>query len=299
MAAAIANPSVVRANLNYLLPGGGADADGFYPGTASNLRRKFDVREVPITDVRSVNDTFDIDKHGFKFVPREGKFNEFDNKEQTAQHWYPEVIELLKKHLGAADAKPLLHFVRNETVESALADAATMADHDTVTKMVPFRVIHVDNSYDGSYGFLEGFVGSEEAEKWSKGRWGIVNVWYPLKTVERDPLAVCDASSVREEDLYPLAIRRPADAVNENFTNTPKNMKANESWHVYYNDEHRWYYKSKMTPEEALLIRIYDSEKDGRARRCPHTAFELADQDAQMPNRTSIETRCVVRWDDE
>jgi hypothetical protein len=36
----------------------------------------------------------------------------------------------------------------------------------------------------------------------SNKRWGIVNLWRPLKTVRRDPLCVCDARSVNtEKDL--------------------------------------------------------------------------------------------------
>jgi hypothetical protein len=41
----------------------------------------------------------------------------------------------------------------------------------------------------------------EEADKLLRGRVEIINVWRPIKTVQRDPLAVAEASSVEEKDL--------------------------------------------------------------------------------------------------
>ena len=41
----------------------------------------------------------------------------------------------------------------------------------------------------------------EEAEKLLKGRVQIINVWRPIKKVQRDPLAVAEANSVDDKDL--------------------------------------------------------------------------------------------------
>lgn len=41
----------------------------------------------------------------------------------------------------------------------------------------------------------------EDAEKLLQGRVQIINVWRPIKTVQRDPLAVAEASSVDDESL--------------------------------------------------------------------------------------------------
>jgi hypothetical protein len=57
--------------------------------------------------------------------------------------------------------------------------------------------------------------------------------------------------------------------------------------------ECRWLYKSGMTPDEVLLIKCFDSKLDGRARRVPHTAFEVPGTE-DKEGRESIEIRALV-----
>jgi len=45
---------------------------------------------------------------------------------------------------------------------------------------------------------------------------------------------------------------------------------------------------------EALLLKCYDSETDGRARFAPHTAFVDPTTPADAPLRESIELRTLV-----
>jgi hypothetical protein len=46
-----------------------------------------------------------------------------------------------------------------------------------------------------------------------------------------------------------------------------------------------------MTPEEAIVFKVYDSAKDGRARFTPHTSFDDPTTPADAPPRESIESR--------
>ena len=55
-----------------------------------------------------------------------------------------------------------------------------------------------------------------------------------------------------------------------------------------------WYYAPRMTPDEALLIKGWDSLEDGRARFAPHGAFDLPDTPAGAAPRESIEVRTLV-----
>ena len=73
--------------------------------------------------------------------------------------------------------------------------------------------------------------------------------------------------------------------------------KGFEVFNVAQNNAHQWYYASEMKPDEALMIKCFDSKKDGRARRTPHTAFQT-DKDFGGP-RQSIEVRCLVFWEDQ
>jgi hypothetical protein len=49
-----------------------------------------------------------------------------------------------------------------------------------------------------------------------------------------------------------------------------------------------------MQPDEALLLKCFDSATDGRARFAPHTAFEDPTTPADAPPRESIEIRTLV-----
>ena len=79
------------------------------------------------------------------------------------------------------------------------------------------------------------------------GRFAIVNVWRNIarEPVATRPLALCDALSVRPEDLVVFEIHY-GDRIGENYF-------AKQA------PRHRWVYWSAMTREEALLIKQWDS----------------------------------------
>jgi hypothetical protein len=49
-----------------------------------------------------------------------------------------------------------------------------------------------------------------------------------------------------------------------------------------------------MQPDEALLLKCFDSATDGRARFAPHTAFEDPTAPSDALPRESIEIRTLV-----
>jgi hypothetical protein len=124
------------------------------------------------------------------------------------------------------------------------------------------------------------FLGAE-AEELLKGRVQVINLWRPIRGPLRDaPLAVCDASSVAPGDLV------PSDLVYRD--------RVGETYAVNYNPEHRWFYVPEMQPDEALLLKCFDSETDGRARFMPHTAFDDPTAPDDVAPRESIELRTFV-----
>lgn len=110
-------------------------------------------------------------------------------------------------------------------------------------------------------------------------------MWRPLKPVQRDPLTVVDARTVREEDLVPTPFIFP-------------NLNA-ETFSVLHNTQHRWYYKHGMTPDEVLIFKIFDSKVDGCARRVPHSAFVDPEAGPEVPARESVELRALVFHENE
>jgi hypothetical protein len=124
------------------------------------------------------------------------------------------------------------------------------------------------------------FLG-EQADELLKGRVQIINLWRPIRGPLRDaPLAVCDAQSVAPDDLV------PSDLVYQD--------RVGETYAVRYNPDHRWFYVPEMQADEALLLKCFDSETDGRARFMPHTAFQDPTAPAGILPRESIELRTMV-----
>jgi hypothetical protein len=121
----------------------------------------------------------------------------------------------------------------------------------------------------------------QEADELLKGRVQVINLWRPLRGPLLDsPLAMCDAQSVAPGDLI------ASDLIYPN--------RRGETYSVKFNPAHRWFYFPKMTGDEALLLKCYDSADDGNARFAPHTAFSDPTTPADAPPRESIEVRALV-----
>ena len=212
-------------------------------------------------------------------------------------------VRLKDTRTGATHVRAVSHVVRNQSWEEANQGGATGNHIAKKRGSHPARYIHIDQSYHGALLRLREHLSDAEVERLTKTRWAIVNVWRPFgRPAERDALAVCDARSVSDSHLRA-------------FTGIPPKMQHDgdvsylsydgaipiELWNVVAPDErasqHRWYYCSKLRPDEALLIKQFDSKKEGVARRTPHTSF-VSEED-QGPPRQSVETRCLVFWEDQ
>jgi arylamine N-acetyltransferase len=109
-------------------------------------------------------------------------------------------------------------------------------------------------------------------------------VWRPIKTVYKDPLAVADANSVPDSDLVPAALIYP--------------NRRGETFAVKANPQHQWYFKYAQRPDEVTLIKCFDTANDGRARRVPHSAFVNHSEESKDA-RESIKVRALVFYDED
>jgi hypothetical protein len=110
-----------------------------------------------------------------------------------------------------------------------------------------------------------------------------MNLWRPIKPVQRTPLALCDASSVAAGDLNGSEIRGGL-----NDPNRPSLFGFNLS----FSPRHRWYYAPRMQPDEVLVFKLFDSDRD-RVQWTGHTAFDDPAAAADAPARESIEIRTI------
>jgi hypothetical protein len=124
----------------------------------------------------------------------------------------------------------------------------------------------------------------DEADRLLAGRFAIIQVWRAInQPIRSNPLAIADARSVAAGDLLAAERRYP--------------HRVGETYQVRYNPGHRWFYFPEMRRDEALVFKVYESAKDGRARFTAHTSFV----DPTTPPSTALPTgRCCAppacRW---
>lgn len=121
----------------------------------------------------------------------------------------------------------------------------------------------------------------------SAPRFAFINVWRPLTTVRRDPLAVADAATVPDNDyLIRERLFKQSGVRSGNYVLS----------HAAEPQTHVWYWLSEMQPNEMVVMKQLDSARDKPGWRCPHTAFVLPDT-GDLPPRESIEVRAVCFWE--
>jgi hypothetical protein len=107
-----------------------------------------------------------------------------------------------------------------------------------------------------------------------------MNLWRPIgNVVEKWPLALCDARSIANGDLVATDLVYP-DRVGEIYA-------------MQFNPGQHWFHFPRVTPDEAILIKVYDSA-EGVARFAAHGAFEDPGSRPDAPERESIEARSLV-----
>src|SRR4051812_43351187 len=232
--------------------------------------RFFDVR---IHNARPYVNDLSLDKQAFILTQHDTKVCDFYDEAELTSVYYAEVEALIKRETGAAKVVVFDHTVRtaDRAVERGLRAPVRSVHNDYTEKSGPQRV--------------RDLLSPEEAEMRLKKRFAEYNVWRNIahEPVEMSPLGFVDAESIAPRDL---AI---CDLIYEDRTG--------EIYVGVQNADHRWYYFPKMTRDEAVLIKCYDSMKDGRARFSLHSAFDDPTSPANPKPRESIETRTFAFFD--
>ncbi|KAH7090228.1 hypothetical protein FB567DRAFT_577560 [Paraphoma chrysanthemicola] len=227
-----------------------------------------------VTDVSGDEDEYSLDGSGFQYYRHKSGEKDFIDDKVIETAYYDECKQLLKEVTGASRVHIFNHKVRRGPTQWHHLGFDNLKNRGPVTKT------HVDQSYAGAELRLR-WEFPDEAEELVKRRYQIINIWRPIETILKDPIAVADAKTVPDEDLV------EADMTENDF--------PGKQWVVRHNPGHRWYYKHRMTPQDVLLIKCFDSDTTV-ARRALHSAFEDAVY-REEASRQSIEVRCVVLYD--
>ncbi|MFZ0680242.1 CmcJ/NvfI family oxidoreductase [Candidatus Binatus sp.] len=219
---------------------------------------------ISIRDGRPIIAELSLDKQGFVLVRHQTAVSNFYDEQEVRAVYYPEVERLLKQATGATKILVFAHDVRSsrQSREKGVREPVAAVHNDYTIKSGPRHVREL----------LE----PGEAEERLKDRFAEINVWRPIRgPVQGTPLAVCDSRSIAPKDLVPTDLKH-------------------EVYMVAFNPRHRWFYFPGMETNEVLLIKGFDSMKDGRARFTAHAAFEDPAASSSAPGRESIEARALV-----
>ena len=240
----------------------------------NNIRRRktgaHELRPMRIRDGRPLAGKLSLDEHGFVFVEHRTQVADFFDPQQLKTVYYPEVERLIRDISGASRVVLFDHTLRSgdeSEREARLVREPVLSAHNDYTEWSgPQRVRDIL---------------PEEAERLLEGRFAIIQVWRAInQPIQSNPLAIADAKSVAPGDLL-IAERRYPDRVGQTYR-------------LMYNASHRWYYFPRMRRDEALVFKVYDSAKDGRARFTPHTSFDDPQSPPGAPPRQSIEARALA-----
>jgi len=227
---------------------------------------------VRIEDARPLAENLSLDRQAFRLTRHATAVRNFYDEAEIRSVYYPEMERLVKQETGAAKVVVFDHTIRvaDRAVERGLRTPVQSVHNDYTEKSGPQRV--------------RDLLGPDEAATRLGRRFAEYNVWRPIAgPVRMAPLALVDAESIAPEDLA------VCDLVYEDRTG--------EIYLGVYNPRHRWRYFPEMTRDEAVLIKCYDSAKDGRARFSLHSAFMDPTSAPDAPPRESIEIRTFAFFD--
>jgi hypothetical protein len=265
---------VVNARLNYLAEATPKPVNYAYDPPSGVPRRsgKYVEQSVAIRNAREVLGELSLDTNGFVLIAHETAVKDFYDPDEVKSVYYPEVERLLKRMTGAERVLVFDHIVRNPVLakrgEKGAREPAKIVHNDYSLKSAPRRVRdHLP----------------EEADRLLSRRFAEINVWRAIHgPIESSPLALCDARSLSAEDIVP--------------TDLVYRERVGETYGFLYNPKHRWYYFPHLERNEAILLKCYDSEDDGRARFTAHTSFDDPSSPPNAAPRESIEVRALVFW---
>jgi hypothetical protein len=266
----------VTAAVRHVVYTGEKPAIFIVPAGAGESRRAatYVNRDVAIHDARAVADRLTLDREGLALLPHDTKVADFYDEAQIADVYYPEMVALLQAATGAEQVVVFDHTRRADGLKGPERGVRP-----------PVRSVHNDYTEKSGPQRVRDLLPPDEAERWlSAGRrFAFINVWRPINgTVETAPLAVADATSVPYEDFI--------------ATDLVYSDRTGEIFDVAYRPGHRWYYVSHQRQDEVMLIKCYDSARDGTARFTAHTAFDDPTAPPGAKPRESIEIRTMVLY---
>ena len=279
-----------------------------------------ETRQMPVRDARLMegSERRTLAANGFDLLqhPMEKPDIDFLDHDQVVRRYYPQCAEIIQ---GASGARFVAAFDHN--IRSVSGNRSKQRAQGGQQVQPPLHMVHGDytltsapqrlrdlakpptsnDTYRSLLADGQSLIEPDAvARALDSGRFAIINLWRNIarEPVATNPLAFCDAARVHPDDLVVFEIHY-ADRIGENY-------------YAKYSDDHRWYFYSGLTRDEAVLIQQWDSAGElarskgtkadvlGPDNPCTfsfHSAFEDPIAPPDAPDRWSIEVRCVVLYD--
>lgn len=265
--------AAIQARLNFLKPMQERLVSYQYEPPAGVPQRngEDEAHLVTIRDARPLAGELSLDQEGFALLHAPSGFAAFDEPEAIRRSYYAEVEALLVRATGAKRALAFDHNVRSAARaaggEAGIRGPVPRLHNDFTARSGPERA----RAELAARGLDPALLA---------GRYAIVNLWRPIgRRVEKSPLALGDAGTIA-----------PGDWVESDLVYRDR---VGETYALAFNPAQAWYYSPRLAPDEAILIKGYDSEENV-ARFTPHSAFDDPATPPNAPERESIEVRVLV-----
>jgi hypothetical protein len=231
-------------------------------------------RTVRIENARPIAAELSLDREGIAVVRQRSAVRDFWDEAQTLGLGHPETAELVRQATGAARVVVFDHTLRRSDVAADIRGQGAARP--------PAARAHVDQTVESGPQRVREVMG-DQAESLLARRVAIINIWRPIHHPARAwPLALGDARSFAPEDLVGTDLVFP--------------HRRGEIYGVAYDPKQRWLYIPDLGPDEAVLIKCWDSDPEV-ARFAPHTGFEDPSTPPGTPPRESIEFRTFAFFD--
>ncbi|EWZ86330.1 hypothetical protein FOWG_09907 [Fusarium oxysporum f. sp. lycopersici MN25] len=235
------------------------------------FQSNFDGKWSPImlTDVRGHEELFSLDKDGFEWLNHTSS-QDILEPSFDVYSYMKEMSTFLRQHFEVQEVY-IYDYVRRSHDQTD-----RKAGYSDVT-----RRIHCDQTPRSAIGRIKLHMG-DRADKLLESRCRIISVWRPLvPVIEGYPLTACTFTSTRSSDMVPI------DVVYPHY--------AEESYEIHHSLLHQWFYKSAMTPQDIMLIKLFDNKlEDDTAFYAPHGSWRDPNAKKDAPVRRSIELRCML-----
>lgn len=266
--------SSIKAKINYIKLNTSAAFDlSTTVKSPTKLTENVDTRLIEIMNARLLSQPASLTNNGFGLAKNSYVVSNYFNDNAVKNELYPQIIRHLLNETNASQCLVFDHTIRS------VEDNLTRKE-----KRSPIHTVHNDYVASSAENRLSIELKKKGLNTHNYKKFQFINTWIPLVDEVLDsPLALGDGRTFKPEQSQKLQVAYP-DRIGE--------IEA-----FSYDEDNRWYFYPRMTSQEQLNFKVFDSDIDSAISRTPHSAFSLPMSNEKSPARISIEVRSIMLFD--